>query len=264
MKPTFLNQNRPIVTAMIQQPTIDESIYLAKNAIYDGADALGFQNESLEFGERTEENYRRLFAEMGTRPIYVTNYHRFGLNAGKLTYDECMDGLIDMLKYGATLADVMGDTYDESPLELTRNEKAIDKQMRLIEKIHSMDKEVLMSSHVMKFIPAEQVLEIAYEHQRRGADISKIVTAANSDEEQVENLRITALLKKELKIPFLFLSNGTHYKLHRLAGPMLGSVMYLCVHRYGPHTSPSQPPVKSIRAVLDNVDYMPTENFGTI
>lgn len=46
------------------------------------------------------------------------------------------------------------------------------------------------------------------EHKRRGADISKIVTAAENMEQQIENLRITNLLKQELGIPFLFLSGG--------------------------------------------------------
>ena len=39
----------------------------------------------------------------------------------------------------------------------------------------------------------------------RGADVSKIVTDANDMEQQIENLRITNLLKKELGIPFLLL-----------------------------------------------------------
>ena len=50
-------------------------------------------------------------------------------------------------------------------------QSAIDKQMRLIDKIHQMGKEALMSSHVLKFASAATVLEIAYEQQRRGADI---------------------------------------------------------------------------------------------
>lgn len=83
------------------------------------------------------------------------------------------------------------------------------KQKRLIDKIHGMGKEVLISSHIYKFTEAEKVLEIAYAHQSRGADIVKIVTGAGN-EEKIENLRITNLLKKELDVPFLFLSAGTH------------------------------------------------------
>ena len=85
---------------------------------------------------------------------------------------------------------------------------AIEKQKKLIETIHEKGAKVLMSSHVFTFTPAERVLEIALEHQRRGADICKIVTGADTMEEQIENLRIIRLLKHVLTIPFLFLCGG--------------------------------------------------------
>ena len=75
---------------------------------------------------------------------------------------------------------------------------AIKKQMELIDKLHKCGAEVLMSSHVLKFTPAERVLEIAREHERRGADICKIVTGAENTEQQIENLRIINLLKENL------------------------------------------------------------------
>ena len=45
-----------------------------------------------------------------------------------------------------------------------------------------------MSSHVLKFIKTDEVLEIAREQRRRGADIAKIVTAADTESELLENL----------------------------------------------------------------------------
>ena len=114
-----------------------------------------------------------------------------------------------------------------------------------------------MSSHVLKLTPAETVLEIAYEQKRRGADIIKIVTAANSDEEQMENLRITSLLKKELNAPFLFLSGGTHSKIHRMIGAQLGCVTYLAVQEHDERAVPTQPTIKAAKAVRDHFDYLP-------
>lgn len=98
-----------------------------------------------------------------------------------------MRGLLEGLRMGGTLADVMGDVFDRSPDELTRKPEAINRQKKLIDEIHEMGKEVLMSSHVLRYAAAEEVLEIAYEHQKRGADISKIVTAANNEDEEAEN-----------------------------------------------------------------------------
>ena len=97
--------------------------------------------------------------------------------------DELMNGLFLGLKCGATLVDVMGDTFCPAPEELTTNEEAIKKQMQFIDEIHKKGGEVLMSSHVYEFRPAERVLEMAVEQQRRGADIVKIVTGANTQEE---------------------------------------------------------------------------------
>ena len=62
--------------------------------------------------------------------------------------------------------------------------------MKLIDDLHERGAEVLMSSHILKYTPAERVLEIALEHQRRGADICKIVTGAETMEQQIENLKI--------------------------------------------------------------------------
>ena len=42
-KPTFLHQNRPLITGMILKSTADEVRFAIKNALADGADALGIQ-----------------------------------------------------------------------------------------------------------------------------------------------------------------------------------------------------------------------------
>lgn len=255
MKNTFLNHDRPLLTNIIETDSVQKCHIIIKNAIYDGAEAFGIQLCKFPHEDRNEQTYRKLFAATGQRPIYITNY-RSKYNVG-LDDQECMDGLLLALKCGATLCDIMGDTYDPSPMELTYDQNAIKKQMELIDRVHGMGKEVLMSSHVHKFLPAEKVLEIALEQQRRGADIAKIVTAANTDEEQLENLRITHLLKQELKIPFLFLSSGTHSKLHRMVGPMLGSCMYLCVQQHDVLSTKTQPVLKAAKLVRDNLDYLP-------
>ena len=267
MKPTFLNQMQPLITGMILKSDPDSICYAIKNSIYDGADCLGIQLEYLKKEYKTEENCRRIFSTCSGHPIYITNYR--GRENKGCSDEELADELLKILKCGATLGDVMGSAFDNEcgmgiGLELSMKQEAIDKQMKLIDKIHAMGKEVLMSSHVLKFTPAETVLEIAYEQQRRGADIVKIVTAANSEEEQMENLRITALMKKELKIPFLFLSGGTHSKIHRMIGAQLGCVTYLAVREHDENAVPTQPTIKAAKAVRDNFDYLPNIIEGSI
>ena len=255
MNPSFLHQNRPLICGMVLKDNPADAKYCIKNSIYAGADALGIQLCRLKREFQTEEHYKAIFASCGGRPIYVTNY-RYQQNEG-LTDEACMNHLKTALTCGGTLADIMGDTFDKTDGELTVNPDAVAKQMALINEIHDMGKEVLMSSHVLKFISAERVLEIALEHQKRGADIAKIVTAANSDEEMLENFRATVLLKKKLKIPFLFLSGGTHSKLHRMIGSQLGCCIYLAVYEHVEVAVPTQPTIAAAKAVRDNLDFMP-------
>ncbi len=260
MKPSFLNQNRPLITAMILEDNPDSVRYEVKNCIYDGADGLGIRLRNLKLEYHNEESYRKMFAACAGRPIYCTNY-RGAYNKGRDDTD-LAEELLTALRCGATLGDVPGSFFDPESgagigIELSMKPDAIEKQMRLIERIHEMGKEALMSSHVFRFLPAEEVLALALEQQRRGADVVKIVTAANSDEEQMENLRITTLLKKELKSSFLFLSGGTHSKIHRMIGPMLGCVTYLAVREHDGNAVPTQPTVRAARAVLDHFDYRP-------
>ncbi len=257
---TFLNQNRPLITSMILKDNPDSIRFAVKNSIYDGADCLGIQLERLKKEFKNEESYKKIFSACSNHPVYITNY-RGAQNEG-LTDEEITEELLVALKCGATLGDVMGSAFDSESgmgigLELSMKPDAIDKQKRLIDRIHDMGKEALMSSHVLKFTPAETVLEIAYEQQKRGADVVKIVTAGNSVEEEMENLRITTLLKKELKVPFLFLSGGTHSKIHRMIGGQLGCAMYLAVREHDECAVPTQPTVKAVKAVRDNFDFYP-------
>lgn len=239
MKKSFLNAGGPLVTEMIQVKTAEQAKIRIQNSIACGASAIGLQLSTMEKRYRTEEQLAELFTLTGNVPLYVTNY-RSGENEG--TSDgELMRGLMTALKCGATLVDVMGDTFDPSPEELTVNKAAIDKQRRFIDEVHENGGEVLMSSHIYSFRSAERVLEIAKAQESRGADIVKIVTGAETREEEMENLRICGLLQKELKVPFLFLSGGKYNKLHRNLGPAFGVCMWLCFREYDGFTYPGPP-----------------------
>lgn len=248
----FLNQEKPMLTVMLQCETPEVAIGRIRNANQLGAEAYGLQVESLNPEYRNTETYKRIFAEMQNKPCYVTNY-RARNNADK-TDEQLAEELLELAECGATLCDVMGDMFCRHPEELTDNEEAIKKQMELIDKFHSKGAEVLMSSHILKFTPAERVLEVALEQKRRGADIIKIVTGADSMEQQLENLRITNLLKRELGAPFLFLSGGES-TLHRRLGIKLGCCMALCVYEHDHLSTPTQPLLQNIKIIRDHLDF---------
>ena len=247
---TFLTYERPLLTCMVQADNPDRIKELIDLARPEGAEAFGMQFCQLKVEYRNEKTYRELFAYTDL-PIYVTNYRNHFSNIGK-SDDVLAAELVELAECGATLCDVMGDYFDACEGELTKNEDAIKKQIRLIDELHGRGAEVLMSSHVLKFTPAERVLEIALEHQRRGADICKIVTGADNMAQQIENLRIINLLKENLKIPFLFLAGGECHIMRRI-GAMLGSCMSLCVHEYDKHAAKTQPllcDMKKIRKLI--------------
>lgn len=248
MRGSFFGSDRPLLTVMVQADNPERIKTLMAASAPGGADAFGIQLERMKTEFKTDSVLKHLFAETFDLPVYVTNY-RSCENEGK-TDGELAAEILKAAELGADLVDIMGDLYDRQPDELARSSEAIKKQEELISAIHEKGARVLMSSHVYKFTPAERVIEIAKEQERRGADICKIVTGASSMEEQAENLKITAILKKELKAPFLFLAGGECSILRRVGGHM-GSCMYLCVYEHDSFATPVQPLLSEVKTISD-------------
>lgn len=260
MKKTFLNREKPTLTCMVQAYTAERIKELVKMGQEQGADAFGMQFCKLNTEYRNRETYEELFAAAGDAPVYVTNYR--GLNNVGKTDDMLAEELLELAHCGATLCDVMGDYYDfwgdlhdKCDGELTMNKNSIKKQMELIDKLHAAGAEVLMSSHVCKYTPAERVMEIAMEHKKRGADICKIVTAADTVEEELENLRIANMLKEELGIPFLYLAGGTNHTILRRLGIKLGACMALCVVEHDECATKAQPLLSHMKKIRDDLEF---------
>lgn len=249
MRKTFLNCEKPTITAMVQADNPDRIKELIDKCLPEGAEAFGMQFEQMKPEYRTREVYEDLFS-YSDKPIYVTNY-RLKYNEEK-SDEELAEELLELAECGATLCDVMGDLYDRQPDEVAVSEEAIKKQMELIDELHKKGAEVLMSSHIFKFTSAERVLEIALEHQRRGADISKIVTQADSTEEEIENLRILNLLKEKVDIPVLFLYNG-HSRVFRKISGEYGNCMYLCVYEYDEFAASGQPLLADVKPIVEHI-----------
>lgn len=250
MERSFFGHEKAVLTTMVQADSPDRIKELVDKSIPEGAEAFGMQFEQMKPEYRTREVYRDLFTYTKDKPVYATNY-RTGKNEGK-TDDTLAEELLELADCGADLCDVIGDLFDRQPDEVAVSKTAIEKQKELIRKIHNKGSKVLMSSHVLKYIPAERVLEIALEHEKRGADICKIVTGADTMEEQLENLKIINMLKENLKIPFLFLCGGECSILRRIGGE-LGCCMYLCIHELDELATQTQPLLTRVKAIRDNM-----------
>jgi 3-dehydroquinate dehydratase len=222
---SFLNNNHTLITPLLQSQNEEDLLREIKDCIFQGADAIGVQIERLPSTLRTEEKFKKLFSAAGEKPIYVTCYQRKDVAAE--TDEQRKDTLLLALKAGATMADIRGDMFCPCEGELTFDENAVNMQKKLIEQIHEMGKEVLISSHVIYndnfvFLKREEVYKIALEQQKRGADMAKIVTNADTEEELEENFKTFFYLKEKLNIPAVFLCNGKMCLKHRLAGVLIG------------------------------------------
>ena len=247
MKNAFLRHEHASLISMVQGDTVERVAELMNLSFGAGAEGFGLQMETLRPEEKTKENLTRLFS-LYDLPTYVTNY-RHRNNAGK-SDEDIAEEIVGLTMCGATLVDVMGDLYCPTEGELTMDECAIEKQKKLIERIHKAGGQVLMSSHTKRVMTAEEVLFYAMEQQSRGADIAKIVSLATTETEQVEALRAILLLKEKLSIPFLYLVGGECKILRRIGGK-LGNCMHLCVYEYDTYATPVQPLISDLLAVKE-------------
>ena len=71
------------------------------------------------------------------------------------------------------------------------------------------------------------------------------------------NFKTIQTLKRELKVPFLFLSGGRYCKLHRTLGPYFGVCWWLCVQSYDTFSSREQPLLRAMHNVVENLDILP-------
>lgn len=254
---SFLKQNKSLVTPLLMSQTEEDLLTEIRGSIEQGADAFGFMIERLPQELRTPEKMKMFFAEMGDRPIYVTCY----LNGDVVeeTDEERKNYLLQALECGATMADIRGDMFAPCEGELTFDKDAIEKQKALIAEIHAMGKEALISSHIAydkkwTFLPCDEVLKIALAHQERGADMAKIVTNADTDEELTENFKTYFYVKERLNIELLFLCNGQKCLPHRLAGALIGEpIVFVKENRYATDKKSGQQAIEVIKELTKNL-----------
>ena len=252
MKPTFLNYDRPLLTLLINEAdTPEKFIEEIELGNRDGAEAFGLQLEVLKREYRTEAILREIFSHCQGKPIYITSYR--GGDSKGLTDDECVEFLLLGQKAGATIMDIMGDLYNPVRCQMTFDEQAVEKQKALAKRIHDNGGEVLFSAHLQDFYGEEDIMRFAYAQKERGADVVKLVSMSNNDQELAENIKIMARLKLELNKDFLFLAGGSHARFLRKAGGNLGSCMYLCHTDYEKNYGKVQPILPKQKLLRDEL-----------
>ncbi|MBT3374782.1 MAG: type I 3-dehydroquinate dehydratase [Lentisphaerae bacterium] len=252
MRPSFLRLQSPYLAAIVGEVTPEQTINSILTCERDGAEAFVVDLAAWERDKFTRDVLASVFHCSG-RPMMPLCYRSRNLSAENMDDEARAELMLLTIDAGAAACDIMGDMYDPSPRERTRDEKAIRKQKCLIDRVHAKGAEVLMSSHAQsEFIPAEDVLEHLADFVSRGVDIPKIVVRADNQDELLEAFRTTVLLKKELTAPFVHLCCGKCGRLQRYVAPTLGAALTFGVRNPG---QGPQPLVSAARSVLNELNW---------
>ena len=252
MRKSFLDRPPPVITGIMAGQTPQELIAEARNAEFDGAQGIAITLADLKPEFRHREALKGIIDAVDL-PFMFFFYRDDKWRDS--SDDDRQELLLAAAEAGASMIDVMGDLYDPSPLEITRDPAAIDRQRHLIDRLHAQGADVVISSHMSCARTTEQVVEHLRALEARGPEVVKIVTTVDTEEELAEALRTTMTLKRELKTPFIHLCNGQFSRPHRFFGPALGVSIAFAVHRYEPRYGMTQPTIRAMKAVLENLHW---------
>ena len=268
MKQKLSQLNAPALAGVVKEKSAKAAIAEINNCIYDGADMIDLHLSCLE---NTEINELKKIITFSKLPVLALNYNTTyeGKNAG-YSEDDRADLFLRAVEAGAAGIDIQGYTFHlpskkeffgedkysftkGNPKEIVTDEKIISKQCELIERVHSMGSEVLLSCHPGIVMNADTVTELALFLEKRNPDIIKIVTKAETEEDLAESIRAMLLLKKEVKTKVAYHANGRAGLQSRIINPLLGGQIAFCVDRYNEASVMEQLDLRCARNIVENM-----------
>jgi len=256
----------PALAGVIRERTVSEACAEIRNCVYDGADMIDLHISCLE---SSSDDALRAICSASKLPILALNYNStFDWKKAGYTEEERIDSLVRAVKCGAAGIDLTASTFAEesksgfvgedkysftkgNPCEVVTDEGVIARQCALIDEIHGLGGEVLLSCHPGIVMDSTQVVELALFLEKRGPDIIKIVTKATCEEDLAESFKAMILLKKEVKTRVSYHANGAPGSLSRIINPILGGQIIFCVDRHSVSSTPEQLDLKTVRTVVD-------------
>lgn len=258
----------PALAGVVREKSTKAAIAEINNCVYDGANMIDLHVSCLE---NTEQDELKKIITSSKLPVLALNYNTTyeGEDAG-YTEEERVAIFMRAVEAGAAGIDMQGYTYHlpsksefcgedkysftkGAPKEVVTDGTVISKQCELIEKVHFMGAEVLLSCHPGIPMCCEQVVELALFLEKRNPDIIKIVTKANDDGDLIESIKTMITLKKEVKTPVSFHANGAAGMLSRILNPILGGQIAFCVDRYNEASVMEQIDLRTARTIVDNM-----------
>ena len=258
----------PVLAGVVRETTTRGAIGQIKNCLYNGAGMIDLHMSTLE--DSSVDALKKI-VDSTELPILALNYNNtFLWESAGLTEEERVDSFLRAVEAGAAGVDIQGYTYDldskkgfvgedkysftkGNPNEVVTDEKIIAKQRKLIDKVHDMGAEVLLSCHPRIVMDANQVVELALFLEKREPDVIKIVTRAETEEDLIESFKAMIMLKKEVKTPVTYHTMGKQGMLSRLINPVLGGHMAFCVDRFNAGSTMEQVELRSAKEIIEGL-----------
>lgn len=267
MKQKLSQLPAPALAGVVREKNVRAAIAEIKNCAYDGADMIDLHMSCLD--KTDVESLRAIINSRGL-PVLALNYNStFDWTDAGFSEQERVESFLRAVEAGAAGIDMQGYTFHlpsksafcgedkysftaGNPKEIVTDEAIIAKQCELIDRVHSMGSEVLLSCHPGIPMTSEQVVDLALYYEKRNPDIIKIVTIANNEEELAESIRAMLLLKKEVKTPVSYHVSGAAGAASRIINPLLGGQILFCVDHYNEGSTMEQVDLKTAAAVVEN------------
>ncbi|MFA5561517.1 MAG: type I 3-dehydroquinate dehydratase [Eubacteriales bacterium] len=274
---SLLQQPPPICIASIRQPTKDLAISNILNAQAHGARGI---NLHLSFLDEQYQNYDSIkeIISYTTVSAAILNYS-VKLDGSVMSWsdEERLALSMEGLRAGGDVIDIQGYSFDPDakafytkenpfasgysfldahPKEVTLSARAIEQQCALIEAVHAMGKEVLLSTHAGVPLDRDRLTELCLYLEKRHPDIIKIVTLANTEEEMFETFHSIRQLQKEIRTPVHLHASGKYGPMTRIICPILGSKFVFCNDEVRPGVDYTQPNLALSVRIMDAVKQM--------
>lgn len=265
MKVSFARQPSPLLVGVVRERRVRDAIAAIRNCETDGATAIDLHLSCMEEEHRTTDALRQIVSATAL-PILALHYSQtYEYDPYTVDEEERVSCLRAAAAAGVSAVDMQGYTFDpasknamrpecaktgysflkNAPREVVTDPAVIDRQMAFIEEMHAGGTEVLLSTHPGIPMTAEEVVELALFLEKRGADVIKIVTQAENEEQLVESFRAMILLKKEVKTVVQYHAAGKAGRLSRIVNPLLGGHLIFCSDRYTASSNMEQLDLKS-------------------
>ncbi len=258
----------PAFAGVVREKTALSAIAEMKNAIYSGADMIDLHLSTLE--DASQDTLKKIILNSSV-PVLALDYNAsYSWEHLGFSEEERIHHLLAAVEAGASAVDIQSYTFDARsrteyrgdnslsfassyPMEVVTDKEIIAKQMELIDLIHEKGSEVLLSCHPKIKMSAEQVLELALFLEQRKPDIIKIVTVAETENDVMEGINATKLLKEKLHTKFAYHLSGKAGSLSRIMNPLFGSHIVFCVDHYNEGSTMEQLPLSMAKATYSSL-----------